>query len=552
MRFSVFLFLFAGLVLTSCRHRPEPVHSLLIYADSLMEEHADSALCYLQSLDVSELSDADLAYYGLQLTQASDKNFLPLLSCDSLVDAALDYYEEGDGLLRAKALLYKGRIHQSMNMPEEAMQNCFVGLSELGNTLPELRLKSMFYDDLGSIYQDQLLGTKALEMYRLSSRCDSLLDDKRLLMHSLSNIGWANVLLHKKKIADKYLNSALELAFDLKDSLFIADVYCKLSDNSENVDSTLFYVRLSQRYQKKEHGAIVFMTLGDIFMEKQELDSAEYYLKKVLASSDFKRQVLVYRLLSELEKKKGDYQNAYRYSMFYQDNVDSIFALNQASNIERLAYKYESELKVLNEKARTENIIEYTVFSFFVIFLLFLLILQRIRRRRKIAKLVFEQAISHLNRQIALQQCSIERSKEDLRLLKQAQQQDKEEIAHKEQEIRRMTDEKAKLRNWFFMQTSIYKRIDELARQGNLGKEARILLQPEQQLLKETIMQIYDEYVQYLHSTYPKLTEDDCIYCCLQLCRLDDQTIAYCFGNTSRQIVAQRRLRLKKRMELSF
>lgn len=69
----------------------------------------------------------------------------------------------------------------------------------------------------------------------------------------------------------------------------------------------------------------------------------------------------------------------------------------------------------------------------------------------------------------------------------------------------------------------------------------------EQEQLKNILFGIYDDYIRYLKGTYPKITDNDCIYCCLKLCEFDDQTIAYCFGNVSKQIVAQRRLRLKKK-----
>lgn len=550
MRLSSILLCSIGFWVASCHQTPEAIAPALAHADSLMDDHPDSALHYLQSLDLSGLSDADKAYYGLQLAQASDKNFLPLLPCDSLVNAALDYYDEGDGLLRAKALLYKSRIQQSMNMPQEAMENCFAGLNELGDTRQELRLKSMLYEDLGGIYLSQFVENKAVEMFKQSYCCDSLLGDEGFLKYSIANIGWVHVILDHESVAKLYLDRALEMALKQNDSQFVSDIYSKLSVNSENVDSAFMYIRLAQAYQTDKVDSIsLFLSLGELFLEKNQLDSADCYLKKLLGSSDFKKQVLGYRLLSDIEKEKGNYQRAYNYSMFYQDNVDSIFSLSKMSEIERLAYKYEAENAIFKAKVKTESTILFIVSISIILLLLLLLIIQRIHRRKKIAKLVFEQTISHLNKQIELQQSNIEHSKKELLLLQQAQQQNDEEIAQKEQDIRKMIDEKAQLRNWFFMQTPIYKRIDELAQQGNAGKEAHILLQSEQQLLKETAFQIYDEYVQYLQTTYPKLTEDDCLYCCLQLCRLDDQTIAYCFGNTGKQIVAQRRLRLKKKME---
>lgn len=552
---SYFIVLSAFIVVTvSCSPASKAPAAVLRYADSLMESHPDSVLDYLCSLDVTGLREADQAYYGLLLTQATDKNYLPLLSCDSMIDVALDYYDEGDGINRARALLYKGRILQSMNMPQEAMRNCFAGLEELSDTWQELNLKRMLYEDLGGIYQSQNLDEKGLEMFVKSYRCDSLLNDKKLLKYSIANIGWAHVVLDHEAIAKQYLCRALEIALKQNDSLFASNMYSKLSLNCENIDSAFVYIRLAQNYQTAKCDSVsLFLSLGELFLEKNELDSAEYYLKKVLSFDDFKKKTLASYSLSELEKERGNYELAFNYRSFYGEHIDSVLSLNTIPKIERLAYKHESEVKVLKEKGRTRDVIQTAVFSLLLLVFLFLLIIQRIHRRKKVAKLVYEQSISHLNRQIALQQLNIEHSEKDLVCLRQAQQQNKEEIALKEQDIRRMIDEKAKLRNWFFMQTPIYKRIEVLSQQDNTNqKGAHVLLQSEQQDLKDVVFRIYDEYVQYLQSTYPKLTEDDCIYCCLQLCRLDDQAMAYCFGNTSKQIVAQRRLRLKKKMEAVF
>lgn len=253
--------------------------------------------------------------------------------------------------------------------------------------------------------------------------------------------------------------------------------------------------------------------------------------------------------LSELEKERGNYEQAFNYRSFYGEHIDSVVSLHKMPEIERLAYKYELELGVIKERARTNDIIQYAVSLALILLLLFLLIIQRIHRRRKIARLMYENHIAGLNEQIALQQAGIERSKKDLIQLRLTQQHNEKEIAQKEQEIRKMIDEKEKLRNWFFMQTPIYKKIEALKNQKIVtSKEVQVLLQSDQVILKTTLFEIYGEYVKYLQSTFLQLTEEDYIYLCLKLCDLDDQTIAYCYGNSSKQIVVQRRWRLKEKM----
>lgn len=58
----------------------------------LMEISPERTLAYLRKLDVSTYSAGDRAYFSLLFTQATDKNMLSLLPCDSLIDTALDYY----------------------------------------------------------------------------------------------------------------------------------------------------------------------------------------------------------------------------------------------------------------------------------------------------------------------------------------------------------------------------------------------------------------------------------------------------------------------------
>lgn len=541
--------LFSLCLLSGCHSRQSP-DSTLLYADSLMELYPDSTLLYLQSLDISGFSESDKVYYGLLLTQVTDKNYLPLLPCDSLVEAALNYYDEGDGLLRAKALLYKSRIQQSMQMPKEAMENCFEGLKELGDSPKELRLKRMLYEDLGGIYQSLSIEDKALDMFQSSYRCDSLLNDEKLLKYSIVNIGWQHVISGNEEFAKEYLHKALQMALEHKDSSFVSDIYKQLSINCGNIDSAFVNLRLAQCYQTDRTDSLgLSLSLGDLFLELHELDSAELYLKRVLNSSDFDRQILASYSLSELEKERGNYEQAFNYRSFYGEHIDSVVSLHKMPEIERLAYKYESELEMIKERARTNDIIQYAVSSALILLLLFLLIIQRIHRRRKIARLMYESHIAGLNEQIALQQAGIERSKKDLIQLRLTQQHNEKEIAQKEQEIRKMIDEKEKLRNWFFMQTPIYKKIEALKNQKIVtSKEVQVLLQSDQVILKTTLFEIYGEYVKYLQSTFLQLTEEDYIYLCLKLCDLDDQTIAYCYGNSSKQIVVQRRWRLKEKM----
>lgn len=551
--FIFLLFLVGGVV--SCQRSSSPYPYSLRYADSLMEISPERTLAYLRKLDVSTYSAGDRAYFSLLFTQATDKNMLSLLPCDSLIDTALDYYIKKDGVNWAKAWLYKGRIQKKMNMTAQALKSCFTALQGVeGNTGEELKLKGMLYEDMGSIYLHQSLYQKAFDAFYRSYQCDSLLNDHRLVMYPLSNMGWVRVIQGKTVEAFYYLNQSIQLALRLNDSAFVSDIYERMSLNCENVDSAFLYAHLSHQYLTKDGDSIsLWLTFGDLYLDKQELDSAEYYLKRILDTADFKRKILASYSLAEVEKIRGNYQRAFEYQSYYGDNIDSIFLLNKASDIERLAYKYDSEAKVVKEKEKQRFLIQQLCYGGVLFLLVIAIIFQRIYRRRQIARLLYEQRITYLNEKTALSQLQIERLEVQISALKQSGMEREQEIDLKQAELCCVIDEKARLRNCLFMETSIFKHIRELSTQPRLGQNGtkgspKVLLMKEQEQLKNILFGIYDDYIRYLKGTYPKITDNDCIYCCLKLCEFDDQTIAYCFGNVSKQIVAQRRLRLKKKM----
>ena len=545
-------------VLISCQHSSSAYPSSLRYADSLMEISPDHILNYLGELNVSAYSKDDRIYFGLLLTQATDKNFLPLLPCDSLIDAALDYYVKKDGIHWARAWFYKGRIQRQMKMTEEALKSCFTALQGVeGNTKEELKLKGMIYEDMGGIYLDQLLYQKAFEEFYHSYQCDSLLNDERILMYSLSNMGWVRVVEKKEEEASFYLDQALRLASALNDSIFISDLYERMSLNCENVDSAFIYACLAENYLTKKNDSIsLWLTFGELYLDRQKLDSAEYYLKRILNTSDFERKILASYSLAEVEQIRGNYQRAFEYHSYYGDNIDSIFSLNHASDMERLAYKYDSEAKITKEKESRKVLIHRICYGVILFVLIIAIVFQRIHRCRKIAQVLYEQRVAYLKERVASSQFHIERLEAEISSLKQIGVEREQEIVLKQSELRRIIDEKAHLRNSLFKETSIFKRIQELSKQvkrecDETIKNPKVLLAKEQVQLKEVLFELYDDHIQYLRATYPKITDDDCIYCCLKLCEMDDQTIAYCFGNTSKQIVVQRRLRLKKKMKES-
>ena len=108
----------------SCGHRP--TRDALERADALIDEHEDSALAVLQTIDTTRLSGRrDHALYGLLMTQALVKLHRPVTS-DSLIAPAARYFAAGSDRHHAmRALYYHGVVKYDNEQYPAAMVQFF-------------------------------------------------------------------------------------------------------------------------------------------------------------------------------------------------------------------------------------------------------------------------------------------------------------------------------------------------------------------------------------------------------------------------------------------
>ncbi|WP_270312497.1 hypothetical protein [Bacteroides uniformis] len=77
-------------------------------------------------------------------------------------------------------------------------------------------------------------------------------------------------------------------------------------------------------------------------------------------------------------------------------------------------------------------------------------------------------------------------------------------------------------------------------------KERSVLTDAELKKLKETVLDIYIDYIAGIKAQYPKLTDEDLLFLCLDEIGFSSQTISLCFGNIDTHALAQRKYRMKK------
>lgn len=532
--------------LFACHHHSS---NLLLYqVDSLLNVKPDSALAVLRNLSaLDEMTEADRAYYALLLAEATDKNELPLLPCDSLLDFALDYYGDDDKEM-AVALLYKGRLLAQMNDKKAAIENNLKALEVLQDYPEDTKSRRLIYSSLGLWYGDCGLYDKALEMQNQALHYSCSAKDTAIAYH---NIGYVYTMRDLQDSSIAYQRKAVEYAVRSKDTNMMVASWHSLSlfyGRFDKTDSAVVYARKVLQYVSDEHKmANAYYNMGDLYIDLEQYDSARYYLEKsLLLSSSWS---MPYWSLAVMESELGNFQSAYHYLDTFVMVQDSLDVSEKLSEVQHLVYKHQTELEVKDAQIKSRRIIAWIVFMAIIVCFVLILIYQHRIDRKNNQQALYEQSLQHANEKLTIMQQRIKENESSLVLLQDKENQNLDEIAKKEQLIAQLKQEKLVLRTWLFQQTSIYKKVDSLYEQQEVDKKARkVMTNSDCEKLKKTVFEIYADYISPLQIQYSQLTEDDLLCLCLLEAGIPPLVIALCLGHTDTVAFNKRKSRLKVKM----
>lgn len=533
--------------LFACNHHSS--NPMLQQVDSLLEMKPDSALTILKNISVLEdLPEVDKAYYALLLAEATDKNKLPLLPCDSLLNFALDYYGDDDRE-KAVALMYKGRLLAQMNDEMSAIEHNLKALEVLQNYPQDLKCRRLIYSMLGVWYGDCELYDKALEIQNQALLYSFSAKDTAIAYH---NIGYIYGMRDMQDSAITYQRKSVEYAMRSKDTSMILTSWHNLSlyyGRFENIDSAVVYAYKVLQNISDENKIFsgYFYNIGDLYIGLGQYDSARYYLEKSLLFSP--SLSMSYWSLAVMEAELGNFKSAYHYLdtfVMVQDSLDNSELLTE---VQHLVYKHQTELRVKDEQIKSKRIIRWIVFVSVIICFVVALIYQRWINKKNNQQALYRQSLQYAHEKQDMMQQRIEENELTLALLQDRENQNLDEIDKKERLIAQLKQEKLELRTWTFWQTPIYKKVMSLSEQKEVDKKARkVMTDVEREKLKKTVFEIYADYISPLQAQYSQLTEDDLLVLCLQEAGISPLAISLCFGHTDTVALNQRKSRLKKKM----
>lgn len=532
--------------LFACNHHSS--NPMLQQVDSLLEMKPDSALTILKNISVLEdLPEVDKAYYALLLAEATDKNKLPLLPCDSLLNFALDYYGDDDRE-KAVALMYKGRLLAEMDDEKAAIEMNLKALEILQDYPVDTKYRRLIYSALGLWYGNCELNDKALEVLHQSLHYSFDAKDTAI---AYINIGYIYGMRNMQDSAITYQRKAVKYAMRSKDRSMILTSWHNLSicyRHFENVDSAVVYAHKVLQHLSYGNGkADAYYNMGDLYVDLEQYDSARHYLEKSLFLSPSRS--IPYWSLAVMEAELGNFKSAYHYLdtfVMVQDSLDNSELLTE---VQHLVYKHQTELRVKDEQIKSKRIIRWIVFVSVIICFVVALIYQRWINKKNNQQALYRQSLQYVHEKQDMMQQRIEENELTLALLQDRENQNLDEIDKKERLIAQLKQEKLELRTWTFWQTPIYKKVMSLSEQKEVDKKARkVMTDVEREKLKKTVFEIYADYISPLQAQYSQLTEDDLLVLCLQEAGISPLAISLCFGHTDTVALNQRKSRLKKKM----
>ena len=543
--------LLCWLCLSCTSHRAE--HPALKQIGGIMESHPDSAFVLLKSMaSLSGMEPEDKAAYALLLAEAADKNGYSLLPCDSLLNMALHVYGE-NAKERAIAFLYKGKVQQEMENYADALKSYRMALEILSAYPQEYYWKGFVYNMMGGLYGKQNLYAQAKDMYVKACHNDSLAGHNRHLVSSLSNLGVAYIGYGDVDSAFIYHQRALQLSLST-DSFLLHAIYGNFGDLCGRTGQDRIAITCLKRAydacRRKEDSLQCLWNIGEFYYNNDQPDSALYYLNRSKEAADIHIRYLSFFDLYAIAKEQGDIGKALEYLEISTQLEDSIYSTNVATELEKKTYRWNADAQVRKEHFKAKRRIYVITTVSVVVLLLTVIIYQQILKNKKIQQSNYKYLLHKLKQNLMDMQQNIAQREKTIAELKRNQENSAGEIEEKEREIEAMKLEKEKLRTWLFRQSALYARIEKLSAQQKHNKERiAVLTSAEQRQLRVIVGQIYADYIEQLRTQYPKLNEDDILLLCLQLADLSPFAIALCFGNNDAQIVAQRKYRMKSKME---
>lgn len=332
-------------------------------ADSLMEEHPDSALAIVSGIDARQIIlEREKARYALVTSIALDKNYIDTPD-DSLINIAVKYYSRhGKPTERMKAWYYHGLVKKNAREYTSAVVS-FEKAERLADALGDLRYiglinrnKANIFNATNNLESSIEYSEKALKAFE--NNLDTVYADHMkytLAISYLNNRNYKEARTLLRNIIDQ-VDATSQPFLVTKSKLGYARA---LVSSNDSLDVAI------DIFRKEQKNAFTYFDFGYYaygMVRMGQRDSAKYWGAKAceIARNPLSLATLD-PLMARIDAFNGDYPKAYQRvsnALSVQDSLTRILLQQSLSNIQREYFR--QEVKSQEQLIQKQRIIYFT------------------------------------------------------------------------------------------------------------------------------------------------------------------------------------------------
>ncbi|MDO1448242.1 tetratricopeptide repeat protein [Rhodocytophaga aerolata] len=467
-----------------------------------------------------------------------------------------------------------GVSHWARGQYPEALQYLISGLT-IYEKLKDWKGVASMYNNIGLVYHDQRNYTQALKYFEQALAMAKTTGYKKLQIITLDNLGNTYFQMKQYAKAETLYLQHLQLSKTENLTYSIAVSYSNLGQlhlERNNVETALAYflqsTEIRSAIEDREGIAMCHYYIGKAYLAKKKYAEAEQYLLKGI---DISRQVntlrwltSIYETLKDLEKQRGNYQQATAYFEEFMTKKDSLFNLEKSRQIAEMQTKYETlqkeqklkaqqqELALLKEHNRFQKLLKNgLLMGMGAIAVITYLIIsrQRLRIRKNKELLIKNQEIYQTEQALAKAQLENARLQE-LKLIEELEVKNKKLTSYSLNFIQKnelMEEVKLNLN-----QLKKSKNTENTRELNGLSRlmEQSVQIDKDWEDFQRNFGEVHKDFYRILKAYYPDLTNHELKLCTLLKLNMNLKEAANIMG-ISPESVKKARYRLRKKFNLS-
>ena len=516
--------------------------------DSLMWHQPDSALAvmleFVASPEAESLNEFEGHYCQVLIAELLFKNDYAQSNREEVLKAVGYFDSIDDGFLAARAHYINGvGFYEQGDLANACteylntlriMESHFAKNELVGK---KARFMALTYGRLLDMFKDQLMPESAIycaKQYLVYNQiAPTSLNAKANILYQ---IGLEYHILHKPDSVVFYYDAAFNALHD-RNTIVYRDLmasqalfdYYEVHDTIKALDNLKSMVALSESDIER---ITRYSTIGDIYHNARQFDSAKVYLKAVFDfSNDDIIKKLAAKALHDIAISEGDTLKANQYAQFLIEDVAA--AAESQKRVSQLNELFQQHLQWEQERAEAERqqaarlrrnrmIVVVCVLVAVAVLLAWLFYRRKMRQQRDEASQQMEAEREAHRLEKASMTGRLKRSNQELRELKDQMRQQAGNGAPK-QESQAVS----------FNDEPICRLIMERVNEGQFKAQMDCKLYQDYALGKEQVMALreaadrhFGQFTSRLVKAYPDLTRGDLDYCCLYLLGLSDADIS--------------------------